>query len=192
MGAMGEEAFSKLDDEELLHLAIEASREQRHGDAVAYLKHAIERSPSNYRAVYLLAAQHAQIGLNDRAVEGFKKALEIEPKLAPARFQLGLLLLCNGRVDEALAAWQPLDELPDADPYLHFKRGMERLCRDDFAGCEESLKRGMALNRTNPSLNKDMQGVLDRMAAQLKSGEPPASGAQPGQILLNAYTKSLN
>jgi tetratricopeptide (TPR) repeat protein len=142
--------------------------------------------------VYLLAAQHAQIGLNERAIEGFQKALAIEPKLAPARFQLGLLLLCNARVDEALAAWQPLDELADSDPYLHFKRGMERLCRDDFAGCEESLKRGMALNATNPSLNRDMQGVLERVAAHLANPNPPASGEQPGQILLSAYTKSLN
>jgi hypothetical protein len=52
----------------------------------------------------------------------------------------------------------------------------------------------MALNRSNPALNKDMQGVLERMAAQIKSGaqQPPPAGAQPGQILLNAYTKSLS
>jgi hypothetical protein len=39
-----------------------------------------------------------------------------------------------------------------------------------------------------------MQRVLDDVAAHLaKQGlEQPASGAQPGQILLNAYTKSLN
>lgn len=183
--------MAQVDDDELVHLAIEASREQRHGDAIAYLKQVVERSDSNYKAVYLLAAQHAQIGLNDRAIEGFRKALELEPKLAPARFQLGLLLLCNARVDEALAAWQPLDALDESDPFLHFKRGMERLCRDDFAGSEESLKRGIELNRTNPSLNKDMQGVLERIAAHLAGTQPAASG-QPGQILLSAYTKSLN
>lgn len=186
------ESPQPLDDDELVHLAMEASREQRHGDAIAYLKQAVERSDSNYRAVYLLAAQHAQIGLNDRAIEGFRKALEIEPKLSPARFQLGLLLLCNARVDEALAAWQPLEQLAEEDPYLHFKRGMERLCRDDFAGCEESLKRGMALNQVNPSLNADMNGVLERMAAQLASGQPAAPDQAPGQILISAYTKDLN
>lgn len=187
------ESPQPLDDDELVHLAIEASREQKHGDAIAYLKQAVERSASNFKAVYLLAAQHAQIGLNDRAIEGFRKALEIEPQLAPARFQLGLLLLVNGRVDEALAAWQALGELPESDPFRHFKLGLEKLCRDDFAGAEESLQRGMALNRANPALNKDMQGVLDRMAAQIKSGaeQQPPAGAQPGQILLNAYTKSL-
>ena len=190
---MNTELLSSVDVDELVHLAMEASREQRHGDAIAYLKQAVEHSSKNHRAVYLLAAQHAQIGLNDRAIEGFQKALTIEPKLSPARFQLGLLLLCNGRVDEALAAWQPLEELAESDPYRHFARGMARLCRDDFAGCEESLKRGMELNEVNPALNADMKGVLERMSAQLADGsQSAAAGAQPGQILINNYTKSLN
>jgi tetratricopeptide (TPR) repeat protein len=191
-GCMKTESLSKVDDDELLHLAIEASREQRHGDAINYLKQAVERSDSNYKAVYLLAAQHAQIGLNDRAIEGFRKAIEMEPNLSPARFQLGLLLLVNGRVEEALAEWQPLERLDESDPYLHFSRGMGQLCRDDFAGCEESLKRGIELNRTNPSLNRDMQGVLERMAAQLAGVQPEAAGKQPGEILLSAYKKTLN
>jgi tetratricopeptide (TPR) repeat protein len=185
---------TRLDQEELLHLAIEASREQRHGDAIDYLKQAVERSDSNYKALYLLAAEHAQIGMTERAIEEFNKALSIEPNLPPARFQLGLLFLCNARVQEALTAWAPLEDLEDRDPYLHFKRGLENLSCDDFAGCERELKRGMELNTVNAALNTDMQRVLDDVAAHLaKQGlEQPATGAQPGQILLNAYTKSLN
>jgi len=183
-----------LDQEELLHLAMEASRQQRHGDAIDYLKQAVERSDSNYKALYLLAAQHAQIGMTERAIEEFNKALAIEPNLPPARFQLGLLLLCNARVQEALEALEPLEQLAESDPYLHFKRGLECLCRDDFAGCEQNLKRGMELNTVNPALNVDMQRILDDVAAHLakQDAEKPATGAQPGQILLNAYTKSLN
>src|SRR5262245_1534877 len=185
---------SDLDTEELLHLAIEASNKQRHGDAIDYLKQAVERSDSNYKAMYLLAAQHAQIGITERAIEEFNKALAIEPNLPPARFQLGLLLLCNARVPEALAALEPLEQLGERDPYLHFGRGLECLCRDDFAGCAQNLKRGMELNTVNAALNTDMQRILDDVAAHLaKQGvEKPATGAQPGQILLNAYTKSLN
>lgn len=185
---------ANLDQDELLHLAMEASLAQRHGDAIDYLKQAVERSDTNYKAMYLLAAQHAQIGLTERAIEEFNKALSIEPNFPPARFQLGLLLLCNARVQEALAAWAPLEQLGENDPYLHFKRGMESLSHDDFAGCERELKRGMELNTVNAALNGDMQRVLDDVAAHLaKQGlEQPATGAQPGQILLNAYTKSLN
>jgi len=194
MNAPSTPPSTRLDQEELLHLAIEASREQRHGDAIDYLKQAVERSDSNYKALYLLAAEHAQIGMTERAIEEFNRALDIEPNLPPARFQLGLLFLCNARVPEALAAWEPLERLAENDPYLFFKRGLECLCRDDFAGCERELKRGMELNTVNAALNTDMQRVLNDVAAHLaKQGlEQPATGAQPGQILLNAYTKSLN
>jgi tetratricopeptide (TPR) repeat protein len=191
---LGMSTLRNVDHEELLHLAIEASREQRHGDAIDYLKQAVERSGSNYKALYLLAAQHAQIGLTERAIEEFNQALAIEPNLPPARFQLGLLLLCNARVQEALEAWGPLEQLGENDPYLYFKRGMECLCRDDFTGCEQQLRRGMELNTANAALNGDMQRVLNDVAAHLAKHdlEKPVTGEQPGQILLNAYTKSLN
>jgi tetratricopeptide (TPR) repeat protein len=186
-------AASKLDHEELLHLAIEASRERRHGEAIDYLKQAVERSDSDYKALYLLAAQHAQIGLTERAIEEFNKALALEPNLVPARFQLGLLLLCNARVREALEAWQPLEQLSPDDPYLCFKRGLECLCRDDLPGAEQHLKRGMEINKVNPALNTDMQRVLDNIAAlRDQPGADKPAGAQPGQILLNAYIKGLN
>jgi tetratricopeptide (TPR) repeat protein len=187
---MSEEQMARLDEGELLHLSLEASRERRHGDAIAYLKQLIERSPANHQALHLLAAQHAQIGLTDRAIEEFNQALGIEPGLFAARFQLGLLLLCNARVEEALAAWKPLDELPESDPFLHFKRGLERLCRDDFAGCEESLRRGMELNTTNAALNADMQRVLDDVRRKL-AGQAAQSNDPAGHILLNAYTNRL-
>jgi tetratricopeptide (TPR) repeat protein len=191
---MARQSLPPLDDKELIHLAYEASRAQRHGDAIAYLKQAVAQSSTNFMAIYLLAAQHAQIGLTERAIEEFRQALAIEPRLTPARFQLGLLLVCNARVEEALAAWAPLDELPDSDPFLHFKRGMERLTRDEFAAAEESLKRGLELNRVNPSLNRDMRGVLEQIAAQRVSAQPAAPDQQPGRGPLSAYTrtKTLN
>ncbi len=157
---MVQELWKELDDEELLHLAIEASRGQRHGDAIAYLKQAVANSRTNTRALYILAAEHAQIGLTERAIEGFKQTLDLEPGLSPARFQLGLLYLCNARVAEALEAWKPLEKLAETDPYIHLARGMKCMARDAFQECKKSLERGIALNDSNPALNKDMQRVL--------------------------------
>ena len=102
------------------------------------------------------------------------------------RFQLGLLLLSNARVEEALAVWAPLDQLPDSNPYLHFKRGLASLCHDDFLGCKESLRRGIQLNTVNAALNTDMERVLDDIQRQ---ATPP--GAEPSQnhVLLSSYTQ---
>src|SRR5262252_3236428 len=140
---MIQRTVASLDDEELLHVAIQAMQKNQHGDAIAYLKQAVEKSQKNYKALYLLAAEHAQIGLTDRAIEEFKQTLAIEPSFAPARFQLGLLLLCNARVEEALAILEPLERLKDTDPYLCFKRGLECLARDDFDACKKNIERGI-------------------------------------------------
>jgi tetratricopeptide (TPR) repeat protein len=193
---MNQTPLPKLDDEELLHLAIEASNKQRHGDAIEYLKRAIAQSASNFNAHFLLGAEYAQIGLVERALEDFNRALKIEPNLFPARFQLGLLLLCNARVQEALDAWKPLEALDAANPYRHFASGLASLARDEFDACTKSLLRGIELNRSNPALNTDMQRVLDEIKAKTGPGAPPpaagADQAQPGQLLLSAYTKRMN
>jgi Flp pilus assembly protein TadD len=189
---MPAESPSKLDDQELLHLAIEASSKQRHGDAIQYLKEAAATSKRNAKVHFLLGAEHAQIGLFDRAIEDMRTALEIDPSLVPARFQLGLIFLTRGNVQEASAIWNRLDKLAESDPYLHFKRGLERLVQDDFSGCEESLARGMKLNTSNPALNQDMQRVLDEVAAKRSVAAPggPDAPEQPGHVLLSAYTRT--
>jgi tetratricopeptide (TPR) repeat protein len=190
---MNLQTHPELDDEELLHLAIEASQAGRHGDAIQYLKEAAAKSEGNAKVRFLLGAEHAQIGLFDRAVEDMTAALRLDPELVPARFQLGLLHLVRGKPVEAVATWKPLDSLPDADPYLHFKRGLEALARDDFARCRESLTRGLALNRSNPALNRDMQRMLDEVTARetapARGASQPASAEESPHVLLAAYTR---
>jgi tetratricopeptide (TPR) repeat protein len=185
---------ANLDQEELVHLAIEASGQQRHGEAIEYLKQSLAKS-RNFKALYLLAAEHAQIGMTERAIEEFRQALEIEPGMAAARFQLGLLFLCNARVQEALDAWKPLEKAGARDPYAVFAGGLAKLARDEFTAAAADLKRGMEINHVNAALNADMKRVLERIEAHLSGDVPPpqsGNGAQPGQFLLSAYTKTLN
>jgi tetratricopeptide (TPR) repeat protein len=187
---MNPQTQPRLDDEELLHLAIEASRKQRHGDAIEYLKDAAVKFPGNAKVRFLLGAEHAQIGLLDRAQDDMSAALELDPALVPARFQLGLLFLVRARIAEASETWKPLDALPESDPYLHFKRGLEYLVQDEFARCEEAISKGLQLNTTNAPLNQDMQRIIDEVKART---QPPADGApaaepeQSAHVLLSAY-----
>jgi tetratricopeptide (TPR) repeat protein len=173
-----EPPYTQLDDEELLHLAMEASSKQRHGDAIEYLKQAVAKTATNFNAHFLLGAEHAQIGMVERAIEDFNKALKLQPGLVPARFQLGLLFLCNARVKEALDVWKPLEKAAADDPYAVFARGLAKLARDEFAASAEDLKHGL--------VEAHMMGG--------GPGQPPPGqpATQPGQLLLSAYTKPLN
>lgn len=175
---------SRLDADELLHLAMAAAKQDRHEDAIDYLKRAIEMEPNHAKAHYFLAAEHAQIGMFDRAVEEMQKSVELDPALHTAHFQLGLLHLTSGRVAEALAAWLPLEQLGESDPLLLFKRGLECLANDQFDECRNYLSKGIDANKINPDLNADMQRVLDQLPV---AGQVAESTEHAGHVFLSAY-----
>jgi tetratricopeptide (TPR) repeat protein len=184
---------SRLDAEELLHLALEASRRNGHAEAIEYLKRAVALVPRDAKVAYFLGAEHAQIGLYDRAIEDISRAVEIDPQLHAAHFQLGLLYLLQGRVENAINAWRPLDRLGEGDALFHFKTGLEHLARDEFPGCRAHLERGLALNRSNSALNTDMQRVLDELSARVQAagGQPGIQEPRPaGHVFLSAYGKT--
>ncbi len=187
-----------LDAEELLHLALIATQEDRHEDSIELLKRALELSPDNAQAYYLLGAVHAQIGLYDRAAQEMLKATELAPELYPAHFQLGLLHLTSGRLEEATQAWEALDRLGEDDPFYLFKSGLLHLARDEYEACIADLGKGIELNTTNAALNQDMTKMLDAAQALIEKGQSPATEA-PAQkdnkpqggahVFLSAYQR---
>ena len=54
------------------------------------------------------------------------------------------------------------------------------------------MTRGLDLNRTNPALNRDMQRILDGLAAREGAPGHPAGEASSGEsahVLLSAYPR---
>lgn len=184
-----------LDAEELLHIALAASKQGRSEDVIRALKRAIELAPEDGRLHYMLGAEHAQLGLYERAIEEMHRAVEIAPQLDTAHFQLGLLHITSGRVQEAADAWRALDGLGEANPLYLFKTGLLHLARNEFQECGTYLRRGMAANTSNAALNKDMERVLSEVVARQ---DATTSGQQGGKAkspkfadnLLSAYRKS--
>ena len=163
-------------------------------EAVDLLLEAADAHPADARPLLLLAAEFAQAREYDRAEAVYVAALQRAPQFTIARFQLGLLQFTSGRPAVATVTWAPLDELPEDDPLRLFKQAFECLKRDDFAGADALLKRGIANNTQNPPLNRDMQMMLERLAAQQqKPAEAPAApGAEAeapatAHFLVSAY-----
>ena len=119
---------AELDAEELLHLAIAASDRDQPERAIELLKRAIAADPSDARAHHLLGAEHAQLGLFDRAAEEMQRAIELDPQLDAARFQLGLLQLSSRQPQSAEATWQALGRLGEG-------RRHEQRCRHCNGAC---------------------------------------------------------
>ena len=175
---------TNLTDEELLHIAIEAARRGDHGAAISYLKDGIARFADNPKLAYLLGAEYAQIGLYDQAEVEMERALQLEPQLFTACFQLGLLKLSQAKLEAANTTWQRLDVLPAENPLQLFRKGLLALAEDKYPEARALLQQGIAANDFSPDLNRDMQNVIASMPV---SEEPVTAQASTEHVWLSAY-----
>jgi tetratricopeptide (TPR) repeat protein len=193
-----ENSATRLDADELLHLALDASNKDNPESAITYLKRALDLEPADARVHYLLGAEHAQIGMYDKAAEEMAHAVSLNPQLYTAHFQLGLLHLTSGRTEEALHAWTALDALDENNFLFIFKCGLSHLIRDEFQACIECLERGIAANTVNPALNNDMLRVISEVRVRIAA--LPAAGHEIGSsatdighhVFISAYTNTKN
>jgi tetratricopeptide (TPR) repeat protein len=150
---------------------------QQPSENVSRLLHLLSADPDRAEVRYLLGAELAAAGRYQDAVSQIEHAVRLDPKLHTGVLQLGLLHLTSGRPNEALQAWQPLEQLDEGHALKLFKRGLECLIHDDFVRCAAWLESGIRANQANPALNKDMTLVLDRIRPLLPSAPPAAAGA---------------
>jgi len=184
--------FYTLDQRELIHVALDAIKRQDGGTALACLKEATARPDSIAVSHFLLASQYAQLQMMDRAVEEFEAAIAMDPGLAIARFQLGLLFLSSGNTERAKDVLTPLTVPGGNEALAHFANGLLHLIRDEFSETVRYLNEGIRLNTENSALNNDMQKIIDEIAKVV----PQSSDAEKNieeesstqHLLISAYT----
>lgn len=181
-----------LTQDELLHLAVEATRRGEHGASISYLKEGVSRFPEDAKLAYVLGAEFAQIGIYDQAESEMRRAISIDPELYTASFQLGLLQMTLGKVDEAKLSWENIDKLPKEHSLWLFKTGLSHLAAGENAEAKELLQVGLTANDFSPELNTDMKVILESMGEGDGEVQPEQGDADSitGQARLNAYTNS--
>lgn len=182
--------IEKLDNDELLRLSLDAINRGADADSLVLLKTLLERDPQNAYAHYLLAAQHAQLGMFDRAEQGFRAVVARTPELPTARFQLAQLLILKGSKDEARALLAPLAAQRDA--LGAYARALDAMAVEDVATAASELEKGLKMGQENPALGADMQRLLGQIAA--RGGDAAAATAaelaMPAPMLLSNYQRS--
>ena len=176
-----------LDPQELKFLAIQASRGEQPEQALLYLKRAIRTAPNDGELYYLLAAEHAQLGMYDRAAEEMEHALVLAPDMHTARLQLGLLYLTQANVEASARTLEPLAALEADNCFRLFSTGLMHLMNDRFPACRAALTQGIERNRQNDALNVDMQKILDALPA---SETPTDTAAADSNVWLSAYKQN--
>jgi tetratricopeptide (TPR) repeat protein len=176
---------ASLTNQELMHVALHAEREGRTQEMMEALKQILSRDADDAKALYMLGAVHAQIGMTEEAVSEMTRAVELEPELITAHFQLGLLHFMAERYEEAAQAWQPLDASPEDDPLYLFKTGLLSLAGGEYEASIKTIETGIANNRFNEALNDDMRGFVDRIHKQmLDLGIPDAKDERDAALTL--------
>jgi len=183
-----------LNVEELMHLALHATQHDTPEKAIGFLKRVLQIEPKNGKALYLLGALHAEIGMYEQAIKDMSQALEIEPNMPTACFQLGLLHLTSGQISAAESVWVGLDELGEQNPLFLFKRGMLHLVKDEFESCIADLQAGIERNTLNEDLINDMRRVMadaQKAVAQAPMGENEEGSSERGKhVLLSLYAET--
>jgi DNA-binding CsgD family transcriptional regulator len=182
---------SLYDIEEYLHLAMHASSRGDIHACMNYLKELLQLQPGHALALYLLATQHAEIGMYERAIKGMRAALALNPGLETARFQLGLLLLDRNRTADAKEQFAAL--LSVSEPILRsYSEGMVAVLDNDLVRGAEKLNAALAAKATSPgleALNEIMRGVLARVSAMATERSGRAA-APADELFLGAYREA--
>jgi hypothetical protein len=181
--------YDKLDNEELLRLALDAINGGRDADSVVMLKTLLERDATHVFGQYLLAAQHAQLNMFDRAEAGFRAVVAKAPDFSIARFQLSQLLLMKGAAAEAKQLLGPVSAQTDA--LGAYARGLSAAADENLRTALHELEAGLAMAQEIPALATDMQrlhGQFQRMAAgsaEMATATPVAPSAAAPMFLAN-------
>ncbi|TXH72382.1 MAG: tetratricopeptide repeat protein [Lysobacteraceae bacterium] len=175
----------RMDNEELQYIALDAMNNGRHGEAVMLLKTLLDREPEHANARYLLAAEHAQLGMFERAEQGLRAVLAVSPDFGMARFQLGQLLLMRDAGEEAVDALASLAAGEDA--MAAYARALCALATDSEATAIRELDAGLRLPQPVPTLAAEMQALREKFAHSarpalhpVESAQAPVGDAMPG------------
>ena len=158
----------ELDAEELLHLALHATRDGRTDNAITYLKQAIALEEDNPWTHYLLGAQYAELQMYHRAIASMEKSMSLDNTIPIVAFQLGLLYGVTNQEEDAKRIWSVLDTIETDEAIGLFKDAMLALMNGELTSAEKLVNRGIELNKGNPALSKDMKRIVADVLARDK------------------------
>jgi tetratricopeptide (TPR) repeat protein len=187
-----------LDSEEYLHLAIHATQNQQHHAALEYLHKCLEQEPENARGIFLLAAEYAELGLRKRAIEFMSKAIELDPSLEMAHYQLGLLHTQDGNFEDCREIWANLATSAQ-DPAIRLVSKGLAIIEAEYETGLNLVKEATQVDTSNSFLKSSIRNIYDNLigahvnTSESKTvSEPTAAlSTETNRVMfLDAYRKS--
>jgi len=101
------------------NLGLSFAEQGRYEQAIAAYRKALSLPvyPTPEVGYYNLGRAYAQVNKLQEAEEALRTAIQLEPKLAAAHYQLGVVLTSTGRREEAMGAFRRARDLDPASPF---------------------------------------------------------------------------
>jgi len=154
------------------------------GPALAQLEQALRQDPDNHELLKNLGNACKAAGNLEKAVDCYRRALELDPAYLPARYNLGLALHLMHRLDDAEAQFRLLLEADPRDAEALFHLGSLLSTRSRYAEAVQTFRDALHLAPEDPNLwmtlgeTHTLQGALDQglrcyeMALSLQPDNP--------------------
>ena len=161
---------SKADQEALIALFNQGQFTQ----AAAQAEAMAQSFPKSFFVWNLLAAAQASLGQTDKAVEGFRKTIKLNPNYADGYNNLGTVLNGQGKLDEAVASYKRALEIkPD---YLQAHNNLGNALQDQgkLEGAVASYRRALEIKPDYAEAHSNLgnalqdQGKLEEAVASYK------------------------
>ncbi|WP_440994250.1 tetratricopeptide repeat protein [Cysteiniphilum litorale] len=151
-----------FDTEESISLAINASYRGDKESAIRLLKYVIDNEPENAQAYFLLGAEYAELQLLHKAISSMQKALQLQPDMMMAVFQLAVIYLYMGDTAAMTQYTQRLtSEMVEGHYFHYFGQGLNALANENFTQALDDLSKGVAVNQENPALNQYVENIVN-------------------------------
>ena len=161
---------SKVDQEALIALFNQGQFTQ----AVAQAEAMAQSFPKSFFVWNLLAAAQASLGETAKALEGFRKTIELNPNYADGHSNLGAMLVRQGKLAEAAASFKRTLEIKPDYAEAHNNLGNILKGQGKLDEALESYKRALEIKPDYPVAYNNLgnalkdQGKLDEAVASCK------------------------
>jgi superkiller protein 3 len=118
----------------------------------------------------------------DEAIACFRKAIELDPKLANAYSNLGAVLAQQGKPDEAIACYRKATEVDPKHVNAYSNLGSALANQGKLDDAVAALRKALELDPTHAKANSNLGDVLNYLAWPLATDPVPAR-RDPGRAV---------
>ena len=117
---------------------------------------AVKRNPKDASAHMYLAWTHQQNKDYDKAEEEYKKALELSDSLDDARYQLGMVLVLQNKIPQAIAEFEFLVEKNQNNALSWYQLGIIRYDQEKYKEALVDFKNALRVEPTWANIHREI------------------------------------